>query len=415
MPDESNLDTSAIQAALDGCPAGQAVKLIASGANNAFVSGPLTVKGTILWVDAGTTLYQSRNNLLFGMGCVPTGLANACGAFIDVTGTGSGLVGDGVIDGQGGEPLVGGTQSWWDVSEALAAANGSAAAPALVNVEATNFVMYRITLHDSSKFHVKLSAKGFVVWGVSILTPSKPMNSLGHTLSSSLARNTDGIDPGGALGASNGFIVCSKISDGDDQIAIKASSAPVSGLVIAHNHFGTGHGMSIGSETNAGVTDINVYDLTIDGTVPTGGAGPSSINGIRIKSDAGHGGPVDNVTYSDICTRSLYNPILLNPHYSSATGTLIPSFTNITIKNFHDLGGVSQKVTLEGFDAAHDSTATLDSVFVDGSPTVSATNAKVTLGPGSVSFTPSGTNVTVTDKRAGTTTPIDCTGRWVTF
>jgi polygalacturonase len=189
----------------------------------------------------------------------------------------------------------------------------------------------------------------------------------------------------------------------------------VNGLTIAHNHFGTGHGMSIGSETNAGVSNVNVYDLTIDGTIPTGGAGSSDINGIRIKSDASKGGLVTNITYSNICTRSLFNPILLNPRNTSASGSLIPDFTNIVIKDFHDLGGVSQTVTLDGFDSSHDSIVTLDSVFVDGSPSVKATNAKVTLGPGSVSFTPSGTNVVVTDDRTTVTAPVDCTGRFVTF
>jgi len=50
-----------------GCAAGQAVKLTSSGANNAFIAGPL--KGVTLWVDAGPTLYASRATSLFGSGC----------------------------------------------------------------------------------------------------------------------------------------------------------------------------------------------------------------------------------------------------------------------------------------------------------------------------------------------------------
>jgi polygalacturonase len=90
--------------------------------------------------------------------------------------------------------------------------------------------------------------------------------------------------------------------------------------------FGTGHGRSTGSETNAGVSNVNVYDLAIDGTFPTGGAGKSDINGIRIKSDASRGGLVNNVTYSNICTRSLYNPILLNPEILDRHRELDPPF-----------------------------------------------------------------------------------------
>ena len=197
---------------------------------------------------------------------------------------------------------------------------------------ATNFTLYRITLHNSPMFHVKLGANGFVVWGVTIKTPSKSTNSAGTALTYSSAHNTDGIDPGEA--ASNGFIVCSKISVGDDQIAIKGSSPTgVTHLTIAHNHFGAGHGMSIGSEFTGGVSDVNVYDLSIDG-MNTGTSGGSS-NGIRIKSDSSRGGLVNNVTYSDVCVRNLSNPILLTPKYSTATGTSIPQYTNIKIQNFH--------------------------------------------------------------------------------
>ena len=121
-------------------------------------------------------------------------------------------------------------------------------------------------------FHVKLGAAGFVVWGITIKTPSKATNSAGTALTYTSAHNTDGIDPGEA--ASNGFIVCSEISDGDDHIAIKGSSATgVTNLTIAHNHFEAGHGMSIGSEFTGGVSGINVYDLSIDGTGTNTAAG----------------------------------------------------------------------------------------------------------------------------------------------
>jgi hypothetical protein len=39
----------------------------------------------------------------------------------------------------------------------------------------------------------------------------------------------------------------------------------------------------------------------------------------------------------------------------------------------------------------------------------------VTLGPGNVNFTPSGTGVTVKNNISGTSTPNACTGKWVSF
>jgi polygalacturonase len=403
LPSENTLDTSAIQSALSGCGSGKSVKLAASGSNNAFITGPLTLPaGVTLWVDAGVTLYATRNPSVWG----------SSGALINVTGADSGIVGDGVINGQGGEPNIGGTQSWWDQN-----AGSSGNSPALISVRgASNFTLYRITLHDSPKFHVKLGAAGFVVWGVTVKAPSKPTNSAGTALDYSNAHNTDGIDPGQE--ASNGTIACSKISVGDDHIAIKGSSnTGVSHLTIAHNRFGAGHGMSIGSEFTGGVSDIKVYDLSIDGQ-GMGTSGGSS-NGIRIKSDPSRGGLVDNVTYTDVCVRNLANPILLTPKYSTLTGSSIPQYTNITIRDFHGLGGGSNKpkVTLDGYDASHLNSITLDNVVIDGlsASNVAASYTKVTLGPGAVNFTPSGTEVTVTGSGAGTSTPNPCTDKWTTF
>jgi polygalacturonase len=399
VPSESSLDTSRIQTALNSCGTGKALKLATNGASNAFITGPLTLpSGVTLWVDTGATLYGTRSPSVYG----------TAAGLITVKGANSGIVGGGVIDGQGGEPEIGATGSFWD-------ANGNGgSSPALILVSAaTNFTMYQITLHNAPMFHVKLDAAGFVVWGITIKTPSKTTNSAGTALTPTSAHNTDGVDPGEA--ASNGYIVCNSISDGDDHIAIKGGTS-VNKLTIAHNHFGAGHGMSIGSETNGGVSNVNVYDLSIDGT-GTGLSGGSS-NGIRIKSDPSRGGLVTNVTYSDVCVRDLTNPILITPRYSTATGTLIPHYTDITISNFHSLSSsVTPKVTIEGYDAAHATGLTLDNVVIDGiaSSDLTASYASVTEGPGAVNFTPTGTGVTVSDKISGTSTPNTCAGKWVTF
>jgi polygalacturonase len=398
-PDETTLDTSRIQAALNGCASGQAVHLTTNGASNGFITGPLNIPtGVSLSVDSGVTLFGTRNPTIYGSG----------GALISVRGANSGIYGMGTIDGQGGEPQIGGTQSWWDI-------NGSGGdSPALIQtVGATNFTLYQITLHNSPKFHVKLDAAGFVVWGITIKTPSVAMNSVGTKLTASSAHNTDGVDPGET--ASNGFIVYNQISDGDDHIAIKGGNS-VKNLTIAHNHFEAGHGMSIGSETNGGISNILVCDLSIDGT-NTGLSGGSS-NGIRIKSDPSRGGLVQNVLYSDVCVRGLTNPIILTPMYSSATGTAYPFYTGITIQNFRSMStSVTPKLTLLGYDATHMLGLTLDNVVVDdiAPANITASYADITLGPGAVNFTPSGSNVTVTNSVSGTSTPNDCTNKWVTF
>ena len=398
-PDESSLDTSRLQTALNGCTAGQAVRLTTSGSSNGFITGPLNLPtGVSLWVDSGVTLFGTRDPSVYGQST----------ALISVRGANSGIVGMGAIDGQGGEPQIGSTMSPWDVN------GGGGDSPALIQVlGATNFTLYKITLNNAPKFHVKLGAAGFVVWGITIKTPSTTTNSVGTKLTPSSAHNTDGVDPGEA--ASNGFIVYNQISVGDDHIAIKGGTS-VQNLTIAHNHFEAGHGMSIGSETNGGVSNVTVCDLSIDGT-NTGLSGGSA-NGIRIKSDPSRGGLVQNIFYGDVCVRGLSNPIILTPMYSSATGTEYPQYTGITIQNFRSMStSTTPKVTLLGYDATHMLGLTLDNVVIDdiASANISASYADITLGPGSVNFTPSGTSVTVSNKVTGSSTPNACTNKWVTF
>jgi hypothetical protein len=118
--------------------------------------------------------------------------------------------------------------------------------------------------------------------------------------------------------------------------------------------------------------------------------------------------------------RDVSNPILLTPFYSTATGSDIPQFTNIKFQNIHVVSGGGTnvpKITLDGYDASHLNSVTLDNVIVDGFSTsnLHAQYTKVTLGPGAVSFTPSGTGVTVTNDVSGSSTPNPCTNKFVSF
>ncbi len=316
------------------------------GTLNSFVTGSISIASTTLWIDKGATLYASRNPKFYQStgNCGLTGVSdsNACLPLLAISGTSPGLVGDGIVDGQGGEPLINQGYSWWDLSNALRASNGSGPNPALVEVKkATGFVMYRIALHNSPKFHVKLQAyspsttldemgfptcttpgAGFIVWGIEILTPAVSKTSTGFRPNPYYTRNTDGVDPG-EFGQTNcGVIACSNISTGDDMVALKAAHG-LRDIVVAHNHFGTGHGMSLGSETNGGATNVDVHDLTIDGDSRWNGAPASDtgdFNGVRVKSDESRGGLVDNIHFSDVCIRDVLNPIVIDSSYNPLYG-----------------------------------------------------------------------------------------------
>jgi polygalacturonase len=437
------LDTDRIQAALSACK-DRAVKLVSDGSNNAFVAAHLLLNSVTLWIDAGTTLYASRNPDLYqktgNCGLLGISDSGACTDFITMGGTSPAIVGDGTIDGQGGEPLVGRDYSWWQSSYALRAIDGSIGNPTLINTATgtTGLLLYRITLHNSPKFHVKITSapadgvcsspgNGFIVWGITILTPSRWTNSKGEVLTPSFARNSDGVDPGEGSIAYCGVIACNTISTGDDQIAIKGGHW-VSDLIVAHNHFGTGHGMSIGSETygsytsrdgvqHRGVENVTVYDLTIDAdSRPVGyEATASDFNGIRVKSDESRGGLVNNISYTNICMRDMTNAILISTAYNPQfAGTLYPDFKTLTFRRVHHvtcMGLQRPVVTIEGFNAARPvGPVTLDNVIVDnlGSLDVAAEFADITLGPGSVNFVPTGQGVTLTDIRREGDAPVPC-------
>src|ERR1700722_7410233 len=373
--DERRLDTARIQDAIDHCAKGRSVELHGSSARNVFLASPFHLQaGVTLLVDADTVLYASRNPRDYdvtpgscgvvdhnGHGCKPLILADHA--------PGSAIMGDGAIDGRGGEPLLGGTASWWDLAHRAKIEDLKQNCTRILIVhESDNFILYRITLRNSPNFHVIVEkTNGFTAWGVKIDTPGT-------------ARNTDGIDPSSSSDVS---ILHSYVRTGDDNVAIKAGkTGPSSHITVAHNHFYSGHGMSIGSETNGGVSSVRVSDLTIDG----------ADNGIRIKSDPSRGGLVLDVVYDDVCIRNVRNPIVLTPHYTTFPGDQLPVYRDITLRNVHVL--TPGDITLEGLDPTHKLGVTLDNVFTDGvsANDIYSRNAEITLGPRVGNLIPSGEN-----------------------
>lgn len=396
--DESKLDTARIQEALDHCPAGHAVELKADGASTSFLSAPLQLRaGVTLLVDAHVTLYGSRNPRDYDTA------PGSCG-IVDIKGggckpliggndiAGAAVMGDGIIDGRGGSKLIGQNVSWWDLAQEAKVRNQNQHCPRiLVLNHADNFTLYRIELKNSPNFHVSYNnGDGFTVWGLVIDTPKT-------------ARNTDGVDPGN--GSKNITITHSYIHAGDDNVAIKGGgSAPTTNITIAHNHFYSGHGVSIGSETYAGVNHMLVTDLSIDG----------ADNGIRIKSNETRGGDVHDIRYDDVCIRDTKNPILMDTHYSYA-GNLknrIPVFTGIVLHDVRIEG--PGKITLDGFGAGNLLGITFDGVTINdpAQTKMVAHYAAIEVGPGPVNFRPSGEGVTVKGT-AGHERLAACTNKFV--
>jgi polygalacturonase len=118
---------------------------------------------------------------------------------------------------------------------------------------------------------------------------------------------------------------------------------------------------------------------------------------VRVKSDTYRGGIVQNVTFHDICTRDVVNPLIINPHYSAKTASppLIPYFKSITVKNLDSVlgsqldGPVTPIVTLQGYDATHQTNLTLDNVLIQGvtaANVLTDSNTVITVGAQGTNF-----------------------------
>jgi len=375
-------DATRIQAAIDKCAPGRAVVLSASNEKRSFVSGPLRLRsGVTLVVNSGATLFASTDSRLFDKGAGTCGSNDAsgkgCRPLITAEDTrGSGIMGSGTIDGQGGQKITGKEESWWQIARRAQQEKTRQNVPRLIQVDKSQeFTMYNILLKNSPNFHVTLNnVDGFTAWGVKIDTPHD-------------ARNTDGIDP---ISSRNVTIAHSWIRTGDDNVAIKAGNGgPTENVSILHSHFYSGHGMSIGSETNGGLRKILVDDLTLDGTTA----------GLRIKSNDTRGGTVAGILYHDVCMRGVKTPIDISTHYEDAgqPGKLIPSYSDIRMERVRSV--TPGRLRLQGYDADHPLNLALNDVSIEGEP-------QVMMGHTRLSGTP---------LNAPRTANIECSGKFLPF
>ena len=397
--DEQRLDTERIQSAIDNCIPGKAVVLRPHGNKNVFLIGPLSLRtGVTLVVSANTALVASRDPRLYDLSAGSCGVVSerghGCKPLITADGVvDSGIMGEGSIDGRGGAKLLGQDVTWWDLAHEAKITDRQQSVPWLIVLRhADGFTLYKITLRNSPGFHVAVNeTDGFTAWGVKIMTPKT-------------ARNTDGIDPGSSR---NVTIAHCYIHTGDDDVGVKSGkSGPSSNISILHNHFYTGHGMSIGSGTSGGVDRMLVDDLIIDG----------ADNGIRIKSDRSRGGLVHNILYRDVCIRDTKNPLVFTPLYTTFTGNNLPVYRDITLENVHILAAGSY--TFLGLDAEHKLGLTLENVFADDQEhsTWLAKDADIMVQGKRGNLEPKGDDVDVkVGPNSSPGTPLDCQARFVPF
>ena len=444
-------DHDRLQKAIDACPIG-AVKLVVGGkGEDGFLISPIQLKSNvILWVDKGVTVFASRDPKDYDTGAGDCGTANheghkSCHALFegrDVERTG--IIGDGRIDARGGSRLLSGpnkgVKSWWDVAWQSKQGLNQHNFRILQTEGGRDFLMYRITFENSPNFHLVPTGDGVIAWNIKILAPSlvysvpnyacpagstPDVNPSATCFTPDTIKNTDGFDPANAMHV---LLAYSWISDGDDDVAIKAGGKLLSAdQTYAHNHFYYGHGMSLGSETDGGAEHFVIDDLVMDGKDSPEG------NGIRLKSDASRGGKVRDFVFQHICMRNEAHPLVFDTHYSDKTGDQYPDFKGIVVRDLHYFPGGKYGAGVSTFRGYEENGAklpvevTLDTVVWEGGvPGISTGHSKADgtafaahinlVGKTSFAgiFTPSEAgDVTVTTVPASTTTLSACDSAFV--
>jgi polygalacturonase len=266
-------DTAALQAAIDAArQAGGGIVEVPAGA---YLSGPLQLTSNLnLHLARGATL------TMLPLDQYPGGTQRGEDFLSGANLHDLALTGAGTIDGQG-EP-------WWPFAK-----TASARRPRMFKLSGCERVLVEgVTLKNSPMFHIAFSGCANVtVRGVTIRAPAS-------TDPKTPSHNTDACDVSGHTI----LVEHCDISVGDDNYTCGGNTHDV---LIQHNTYGNGHGVSIGSYTNGGVSNITVRDCTFTGTDC----------GIRIKSDRGRGGLVENLVYEDLKMKDVNFPILIYGSY----------------------------------------------------------------------------------------------------
>jgi polygalacturonase len=297
-------DTAAIQKAIDAAASADGGQVVL--ADGTYLSGPLTMRSRIdLHIEKGATLKTlSYAKYPIRKAQFPN--------FIEADGLHDiRISGSGTIDGQG--------QIWW---QSYMSGMIIDRRPLLIHISRSKRIhVLDLNLRNSPKFHL-------VITGGSADATVDNLNITAPRMSP----NTDGID----IKGSNMLVTKCWISTGDDNVAI---NGPSSKITVRNCDFGDGHGVSFGSYTQGGVSNVVVEDCTFDGTD----------NGLRGKSQRGRGGLVQFVRYSNLKMKDVRMPITFSSYYQEGSGAaqddtaqavdeLTPIWKNIIFTNITSEG-----------------------------------------------------------------------------
>jgi hypothetical protein len=270
----------AIQSAINDASAASGGGTVEIPAPGTYLSGPLTMQSQVnLQVDAGATLMMlARSN----WPSATTPFINSA-SVNDIEFSGSGT-----IDGH----TQFGPAEWWG--------NGGGPVSPRPNFLLFNgcnrILIQNVRLQNPPTFHIMIKGDNANVTIQNINIDTDPNSP-----------NTDGMD----VGSTNMLIQNCHITDGDDNIELGGSKNLAAWITITNCVFGHGHGVSVGSLTQAGVHDVTVINCLFTNTE----------YGIKMKSDNDRGGLIQNMTYYNLTMSNLvYAPISIYGYYNTLGG-----------------------------------------------------------------------------------------------
>ncbi|HSY43019.1 MAG TPA: glycosyl hydrolase family 28 protein, partial [Candidatus Acidoferrum sp.] len=301
-----------------------------------FLSGPFTLGSSLRFqLDAGATL------LLLPFQSYPGGTKNPTDFISDSGFHDLELCGPGIINGQGAP--------WWT-------ADGGSLSTSQRPYEVHLTSGERVFIHDWNSTNPPM--KNLVFDGDDY---DITVQNITNTASGS-SPNTDGLN----LQGNRCLVQNSVFSVGDDCIAMGRSSGVGMNILITNITCKTGHGISIGSVTSAGISNVTVVNCTFNGTD----------YGCRIKADNDRGGLVQDVTYANITITNVQSPILIYSYYNEGQSLNVSPQLAASYgpSNVTSLTPIWRNITFSNITAY----TTVDSGIIWGRPEMLASNITLT-------------------------------------
>ena len=244
-----------------------------------YLSGPFPLMNNVnLQIDAGAILR------LLPYSQYPGGITNPPNFITGTSLTNIAVNGSGAIDGQG--------SPWWPGYK-------TNSRPTAIYFSKCSIVLLQsFTISNTPAQNIGIKGNGagnITIQGISVIAPASEAPS-------NPSHNTDAID----FAETNGLIQDCYLNTGDDNIAFGSSAGLTRDILVTNCTCLAGHGISIGSYTSSGVSNITVINCSFNGTD----------QGIRIKSDNDRGGTVQNLNYLNLTMTNVDFPVLIYGYYN---------------------------------------------------------------------------------------------------